>query len=186
MGVSRFEPIRPDRVGAPPTALRLSAAMLASALAATSPASAEEYAKLIAKHNIRWHAPDASQPSFQSLGVLHGSIVGTTKSVEPDPWQDLEALQQDWDGSGAEAVSRDAMDHAKRFLRSLSYIETSFAPFAHPDGSVGLESQKPGSAAYLLVSPSDRFTYVLRIGDTVHRGDDVDSSTMREVLALLY
>ncbi len=81
-------------------------------------------------------------------------------------------------------MSRDAIDHAKRFLKSISSIGTSFTPFAHPNGGVGLESEKPGkAAAYLVVSPTDRFTYVLRIGQAVHRSDDVDASKM---LALLY
>ncbi len=83
-------------------------------------------------------------------------------------------------------MSPDAIDHAKRFLRSLPSGGASFTPFAHPNGSVGLESEKPGSAAYLIVSPADRFTYVLRIGEAVHRGDDVDATKMRGLLALLY
>lgn len=170
----------------PPTAVRLSAAMLSAALAATSPASGEEDAKAIAKQHVRWDAPDASEPSFQSVGVFHGTTAATIKSIEPDPWQDLEALGEDWDANGAQPISRDAIDHAKRFLKSISTTEARFIPFAHPDGSVGLESQKNGSAAYLVVSPTERFTYVLRIADTVHRGDDVDPSKMRELLALLY
>jgi len=174
------------RTESPPTALRLSAAVLSAALAATSPTSDAESAKAIVKQDIRWDAPDASQPSFHSLGIFHGSAAATTKSVEPDPWQELEALEADWDGGGAQAVSGDAIDHAKRFVQSIADIAAPFTPFAYPDGSVGLESQKHGSAAYLVVSPLGRFTYVLRIGDTVHRGDDVDSGKMRELLALLY
>lgn len=170
----------------PPTALRLSAAMLSAALATTSPAAGEEYAKAIAKQDVRWDAPDASEPSFQGVHVFHGTTAATIKSTEPDPWQDLEALGEDWDANGAQPVSSDAIDHAKRFLKSISTTQARFTPFAHPDGSVGLESQKNGGDAYLLVSPTERFTYVLRIGDTVHRGDDVDASKMRDLLALLY
>ncbi len=166
-----------------PTALGLSAAALLSAVLT---GAMPPYAKTIPRLDIRWNAPDASELSFQALDVLHGSTVGTTKAAEPDAWQDLEALREDWDASGAQPVSRDAIDHAKRFLKSFSSVGAPFTPFAHPDGSVGLESRKSAAAAYLIVSPTDRFTYVLRIGQTVHRGDDVDASKMRELLALLY
>lgn len=170
----------------PATALRLSVA-LSAALATMSPVAAEQHdrAKAFTKEVVPWNAPNASLPSFQSTAVVHGTTPGTLKSIEPDPWQELEALGDDWDTSGAQAVSREAIDHAKRFLKSLS-IDAPFAPFAYPDGSVGLESQKNGSAAYILVSPTERFTYVLRIRDAVHRGDDVEASKMRELLALLY
>lgn len=171
----------------PATALRLSVA-ISAAFTAMSPVSGEvrEGAAEIKKQDVRWDAPEASPPSFQSISVLNGSTATTIESIAPDPWQELEALREDWDANGAHSISRDAIDHARCFLESLSSIDTPFTPFAYPDGSVGLESHKNRNAAYILVSSADRFTYVLRIGDAVHRGDDVEASKMRELLALLY
>lgn len=175
-----------DRIGSHPTATRLSVAVFAAALAAAPPVSASEYARVVAEQDNYWNAPEASYPSFQSLDIFHEGTAATTKNVELDPWQELEVLGDGWDGDRAQPVSLDALEHARRFSRSVSDIGTSFTPFAYPDGSVGLESQKAGVAAYLVVSPSNRFTYVLRASDSVHRGDDVDSEKMRELLALLY
>ena len=164
----------------------LSAAVLSAMLAAGVPALGEAYAKLTPKQDVRWNAPDASQISFQGTAVSHGNTSATTSSVDSDPWQELEALQAGWDGNEAEPVSRDAIGHAKRFLQSLPLIGSTFVPFAHPNGSVGLEAQKPGKAAYLIVSATDRFAYVLRIAGTIHRGNDGDASVMRDLLDLLY
>ena len=46
-----------------------------------------------------------------------------------------------------------------------------------------LEHERPPA---LIVGPDDTYSYVLRHGEQVNRGDNVDASTMREILALLY
>ncbi len=168
----------------------LSATVLSAVLLA-SPAVQEEFAKVIRRSDVWWNTSDTSNPSFQGTSVLHGTTSATTSafgnaSAESDPWQDLQALGPDWDGSGAEPVSHDALEHATKFLESSPMLSSAFEPFAHPNGSVGLEGHKLGKSAYLVVSPKDRFAYVLRVGETVHRGNDVAPSAMRRVLELLF
>ena len=90
-----------------------------------------------------------------------------------DPWEDLEQLPANWDGQCAEVVAPEAIGHARRFIDSLGDAGSGFESFAHPNGSVGLEAENPGKAAYILVSATDRFAYVLRSGGAVHRGSDV-------------
>ena len=177
--------IKPARPSVPPTTVSLSAAMLSAALTASAPSLAETR-EMASPAQILWGSPDASSPSFQGLGVLHGTTLPTTKAVPTDPWQELETLPPNWDGEGAPTISQAAIENAKRFLQGLTPAAGTFRPFAYPDGGIGLESQKKGKEAYLVVSESGRFTYVIQIGKTVHRGDDVDAAKMQELLAFLY
>jgi len=164
----------------------LRVAMLSFFIAGGTTALEEQYVRPLAKPPVKWNAQEAIHASFQSLGVFHSTISPTTTIAAEDPWDELERLEAGWDGNNAAAVSLDAIKHAKRFTSNAHTIGVSFTPFADPDGSVGLEARKSGKVAYLIVSADDRFTYVLREGDKVHRGDNVDASTIRELLALLY
>lgn len=186
--ISIHWPTAPQSLGA------YSTTMGAAVLSATVLASAdvqEVDAKVSRRLDIRWSAAHASPTSFQGTAVSHGTTSATTVAIrsavdDSDPWEELKTLGPDWDGSGAEPVSRQALDHAMKFVESLGRLGSTFEPFAHPNGSVGLEARKPGKAAYLIVSAADSFAYVLRVGDTVHRGKDVEPSLMRRVLDLLY
>jgi len=169
----------------------LGAALLSAALIGGSPDVQEHYDKGISSAGDWWKFLGASHASFQDLTVSHGTTPATSLTlgsalIETDPWQELESLDADWDGNGAAPVSRDAIEHALSFLESLPLVGQVFEPFAHPNGSVGLEAHNADKAAYLIVSPMNRFAYVLRMGETVHRGNDVDASVMRRVLELLY
>jgi hypothetical protein len=171
---------------ASPTLNLASAAVITALLAGGPPTFAEQYPKVLAKNPVKWEEPDAAHPTFQQVSVEHGTTSTTKTVVAVDPWDELERLDADWDGNGAAPISISALRNARRFATSEQTFGNSFHPFADPDGSVGLEATKPGKVAYLIVSDSDRFSYVLRQGDTVHRGDNVDALKMREILALLY
>lgn len=99
---------------------------------------------------------------------------------------ELEALPRNWDGQGAEPVSKEAITKAEAFLASLGQVASTFEPFADPDGSVGLEGHKNTKAAYMTISPNGEIAYVFRDGETVHRGKDVDAATMRNLINVLY
>jgi len=168
----------------------VAAAILAGALCAPVEIQ-EDYARILRRLDVRWNVPRASGSSFQGTVISHGVTPATTPPIlswieEQDDWMELAALGADWDGRGAVAVSPSAISHAKLFLNSLGPLSASFEPFAHPNGSVGLEAQKSGKAAYLIVTPSGRYSYVIRLGETIHRGKDVEAPLMARVLALLY
>jgi len=169
----------------------VAAAFLAGALCAPVEAH-EEYARVLRRLDVRWSVPRAYGSSFQGTVISYGMTPATTPPVialleEPSAdWLELRALGADWDGKGAVAVSPSAIAHAKAFVNSLGVVGSTFEPFAHPNGSVGLEAQKPGKEAYLIVTPSGRFSYLVRLGDAVHRGKDVQAALMARVLALLY
>lgn len=139
---------------------------------------------------------DAITPSLYTVsgtgfsGLLfegEQSATGVMGSIaDSEAWNELLSLGPNWDSSGAVAVSSDAVRHAKLFLESLGTLGSTFEPFAHPDGSVGLEARKDASSAYLIASDDNRFAYVIRVGDAVHRGNAVTPSKMREILALVY
>ena len=154
-----------------------------------------------AQHLNAWLIGSAALlASLQGTTIVHGTTARTASStsslpvhalgnlsaVESDPWQELRMLGHNWDGQGAEPVSRAALDHAKDFVASIAALGSVFEPFAHPNGSVGLEAHKADKSAFMIVSPKDRFAYVLRVGDTVHRGNDVEERVMRRVLELLF
>jgi hypothetical protein len=169
----------------------LGAALLSAALIGALPEIADGATKELGHFDARWNAPNASLASSQGVIVSYGTISATSSAfgisaLETDPWQELEQLEQDWDGQGADRISRDAIDHALTFMESLLPAGPAFEPFAHPKGYVGLEARKKSKSAFLLVSPTNRFAYVIRSGDSVHRGDDVDPAAIRELLALLY
>src|SRR6266852_230759 len=83
------------------------AALLSAALCA-SPTSQEEFARMLRRLDVRWHAPEASNTSFQATTVSHGATSATTLAlrgaVDEDPWDELEALGPNWDGTGAVPV----------------------------------------------------------------------------------
>ena len=169
----------------------LGAALLSAALIGAMPEIAHGAPKEFGHFDARWNAPNASHASSQGVLVSYGTISATSSAfgisaLETDPWQELEELGQNWDGQGADRISRDAIDHALNFVESLLPTGPAFEPFAHPKGYVGLEAREKGKSAFLLVSPTNRFAYVIRSGNSVHRGDDVNSAAIRELLALLY
>ena len=170
----------------------IGAALLSAALISAMPEIADSAPKELGNFDARWNAPNAALASSQGVLVYYGSISATSSAfalsppLDADPWQELEQLEQNWDGQGAERISAHAIDHALNFVESLLPIGPAFEPFAHPKGYVGLEARKQGKSAFLLVSPTNRFSYVIRSGGSVHRGDSVDPAAIRELLALLY
>lgn len=169
----------------------IGAALLSAALIGGIPEIADGAPRELGNIDARWNAPNASLASSQGVLVSYGTISATSSAfrispLETDSWQELEQLDQNWDGQGADRISQDAIDHALNFVESLLPTGAAFEPFAHPKGYVGLEARKKGKSAFLLVSPRNRFSYVIRSGGSVHRGDDVDPAAIRELLALLY
>ncbi|MBF8254725.1 MAG: hypothetical protein HW373_1420 [Deltaproteobacteria bacterium] len=100
--------------------------------------------------------------------------------------KELQSLPANWDGQGAERVSQEAIRNAKLFLASLERTADTFEPFADPDGSIGLEGHKGERSAYVVISPEGAISYVVREGDKVNRGADIDANTMRLLLEVLY
>lgn len=132
------------------------------------------------------HAPSDSSASFQNIGVIHGTAPTTRVALADDPWDDLHRLKQGWDGGNAAPIAPDAINYAKHFAKEAKALGLAFVPFADPDGNVGLESTENSRAAYLIVSPQGRFSYVIRDGEAINRGDNVDAATMRGLLMLLH
>jgi hypothetical protein len=163
----------------------LNAAVLSAALAAAMPASTEDQLVRDAKPWESASTGDAAELHFHLALISHHATPATTKIAEPDPWQELELLEKNWDGEDAEPVSLDAIQHAKRFLVDLPDAAI-FTPFANPDGRVGLQGQQSGKSAYLLISAENLFTYVLRVRGQVHRGHSTDAPMMRQILEFLF
>ena len=163
----------------------LSAAVLSALLAGPGNAAQHEPPQLH-ERRVQWQTPRDVGTSFQLVTILHGTAPTTLLRIHTDPWDELLRLQENWDGNQALPISIDALGHAKRFVNQAREDGLSFTPFADPDGHVGLESEKTNSVAYLVVAPDNRFSYVIRTGDTVNRGDNVSERQMREILALLH
>jgi hypothetical protein len=168
----------------------LEAAVISAALVAQPVAPPDQ--PIDSLFPVHWgQQPRADDESFQAIPI--GQL---TQSDQLGAWlktykhaaalSELESLPVDWDGQGAERVSRDAIRNAQLFLASLEGTADTFEPFADPDGSVGLEGHKGERSAYLVISPAGAISYVIREGDKVNRGADVDVSTMRRLLDVLY
>jgi hypothetical protein len=168
--------------------LSASATVLVATLTGATVAlpSDESIRGLVAKF-LSDRAYEIPQPSVALPPTLgHAVAESTTHIAEPDEWQELEALEDDWDASGAKRISPVAIAHARRFLASLAVLGHRFSPFADPTGSVGLQARETDKSAYMLVNTDNRFTYVIRVGDRTHRGTKVDAEEMQKLLALLY
>lgn len=141
---------------------------------------------------VHWNQePNTGEESFQTVPVEQ-----LTQSDQLAAWletykhaaalNELESLPTNWDGQGAERVSRHAIRNAKMLLASLEGAADTFEPFADPDGGVGLEGHKRDKSAYLVIAPDGAISYVVREGAKISRGADVDASTMRQLLEVLY
>lgn len=148
--------------------------------------SDEAYGRAVAKPPMRWQAPDAKSPFFQDARVSLGTTPSTTRVFGEDPWDGVQRLLDGWDGQGAIAPLADAINHAKRFAARMNARGVTFEPFADPEGGIGLQADKGNDVSYLIVTAGDKFSYVIRKGDKVHRGDNIDSDTMLEIVALLH
>lgn len=163
----------------------LSVAVL-SALLGTTPALGEELTKQRFLHPLKIEVPPLTGTALGQLPVSPTATPSTSPVVPSDRWAVLQTLEQGWDGANATSISPDAIAHAKSFLNYISYLAIDFTPFADPDGSVGLEAEKPGKNALLVVDENGLLTYVISDGPEVHRGDNVTPRKMRDVLAHLY
>ncbi len=161
-------------------------AMLSVLLLGSNPTFAENSATKLAKSPLQRQANEPANTPFTKISISHGTTSTSNLAVIADPWDELQRLQEGWDGANAAAVSLDAIGHAKRFAKKSAEVGISFSPFADPDGNVGLESEKPTKTALLIVDANDRYSYVLQDGEEVNRGDNVNASKMQEILALLY
>src|SRR4029077_10269013 len=54
-------------------------------------------------------------------------------SIDTGDWAELLTLGHNWDGSGAEPVSREAIKNAQKLVASLGARGKTFEPFAHPN-----------------------------------------------------
>lgn len=163
------------------------AALLSAALIA-QPAAQSEQARSSSTFDVRWHTSGAINPIFygfqtSQLAPLQQASFTPRLPAFADSWAELGELQADWDSRGAEPISREAIRFAKIFVLS---VDSAFEPFAHPNGSVGLEGHKGQKSAHLIVSPEGRFAYVLRADGGVHRGNNIDADLMRQILDVLY
>ena len=163
----------------------LSAAVLSALLGGTTPALGQELTKQEFLYPLNVDGPPP-ETAFAQPQVFPTETPSTSSIVSSDPWAVLQALEQGWDGANAASISPDAIAHAKSFLNDIAYLAIDFAPFADPDGSVGLEAEKPGKNALLVVDENGLLTYVISDGPEVHRGDNVTPRKMRDVLAHLY
>lgn len=148
------------------------------------PIAAPDFLRQVRRTDIRIHShADASYQLTTVSEVSHRDSLAQHGAT----WHELEALGANWDGQGAEPVSRKAIEHAQAFLALLGPQGKAFEPFADPDGSVGLEARKgSGAVAYIVVSESGRFAYVLRKGARTHRGSEVEQADVLKILDLLY
>ena len=99
---------------------------------------------------------------------------------------DIKALGYHWDGRAALPVSPQAIATAQTLLAQFGANAKMFEPFADPDGSLGLEAHKGQKSLYVVASPEGTFAYVLRDGQTVHRGSKVDLENMRRISSALF
>lgn len=169
-----------------PSTPTLHAVVLSAALTGPLAAFGEDYALPTPRKTFVWTSPEATAPSQTRVNMWSGTTLPTMEHSRSDPWDELSELPDNWDGSGASAVMPEAIRHAKRFLISLNRAYDQFEPFAHPNGSVGLEAHKQGRSAYLVVSSEDTYTYVIKSGATVHRGTGVKAADMQVLLEMLY
>jgi hypothetical protein len=88
-------------------------------------------------------------------------------------------LGEDWDAQGAEAISVEACEQARRFVTSLPPQFHRFEAYPEPNGNVGLEYHKNGTVSlYLSISGTGEITYVAITrdrtkGEEIHRGHGV-------------
>lgn len=167
--------------------LSASATVLLATLASTTLTQpGEEYIRgLVAQLFSGSNQVDHRSTTYATT-INYAGAHSTTKLAEPDEWQELEALEEDWDAAGAKRISGDAIVHARRFLAQIPALTHRFIPFPDATGSVGLQIREAGRSAYLLVAPDNRFTYVIRIGEKTHRGANLEAEEMKELLEFLY
>ena len=161
--------------------------MLYAALAAGIPHLPEKNEGAFVTPRFAPGSPEAFQASLHGVQIWGERTLPTanTETLRDDPWIEIQELPYDWDANGAEPVSPAAITFAKRFLAELPG-DLTFEPFAQTDGSIGLQHRTPNRSAYLVISPENRFTYVIKVAETVHRGDDVESTVMQALLATIY
>jgi hypothetical protein len=165
----------------------LGAALLSAAMIAQASVQ-DPQRKDVDGSGARWEFAGPANPFFggfpssQYAQIQQASLAQTRASFD-ESWAELETLPADWDANGAEPIARQTIQYAKDFALSIGL---SFDPFAHPNGSVGIENQGDDKSAHIVISPKNRFAYVLRVGKAVHRGNDVDADSLRKVIALLY
>jgi len=132
-----------------------------------------------------------------AIGVLWdyiGDIVSIgTAEYSSDPVSshsqkliEIAKLKAGWDGYNAEPISADAIRHAIAFVRSLGMQGSLFEPFPDPDGSVGLEGHKNNKSVYLNFSSLGAIAYVIKGGNSIHRGHDVNAETVHKLLDVLF
>ncbi len=169
------------------TSINWSATVLLAALTGANLApAADDYVRAAAGELLRGYLLGGHAPTLQTAYVPQAITSATTYVKEPDSWQELESLEDDWDAAGAKKVSPQAIAHARRFLTSLPSIGQTFVPFPDMDGGVGLQARAADKAAYLIVSPDNLFTYVIKVAGKVHRGINTEPDEMKDLLALLY
>ena len=100
--------------------------------------------------------------------------------------EDIKALGAKWDGRSAAPVSSHAIDAARKLLLQVKDHAEAFEPFADPEGSLGLEAHHDSKSLYILSTPRGDFTYVLRDGETVHRGSKVDLNDMSRIISAFF
>ena len=106
--------------------------------------------------------------------------------------QDLSDLEDNWDGHDGYAISKRACNHAWSFIKLLGNKANRFEPFPDPDGSVGLEYHDGGNvSAYFNFSAGGELSYVVILGDVVHRGhgihvEDELPSILRSIVDAIY
>lgn len=99
---------------------------------------------------------------------------------------EIKTFRANWDGQNAEPVSVEAIESAEQLLTQLENSAEFFEPFADPEGGLGLEASKGEKSIYIIANPYNLYTYVLRCGETVHRGSKVSLSNMLMVLNALF
>ena len=164
----------------------MSAALISALLGGTTSALGEELTNLTFIRPLKMEVPTLARTVFGQLPLSPTATPNTSPIVPSDPWTVLQTLEQGWDGANAASISPDAIAHAKSFLNYIAHLAIDFTPFADPDGSVGLEAEKPGKNVLLVVDENGLLTYVISDGPEVHRGDNVTPRKMRDVLAHLF
>ena len=166
---------------------KLSAVIFSTLVSGTTPAWSEElYKDRYLLPPLKVELPPRQSADVGKLSFASNKTPNTSPAVTADPWAILAALEEGWDGANASSISPDAIANAKSFLQFIGYLGIDFTPFSDPDGSVGLEAEKPGKNALLLVDERGLFTYVIADGSEVHRGDNITARKMRDLLAHLY
>lgn len=164
----------------------LGAMVISALIGATTAVPADQIAKDSSAGPSKIEISPAAPASTGRLPLSLASTPSTSPLAAVDPWSVLQALEAGWDGDNASTISPDAIAHAKSFVKHISYLGIDFSPYPDHDGSVGIEAEKPGKEALLVVDEHGLFSYVIADGSEVHRGDNISARKMRDLLAHLY